>query len=164
MFHGFAQCSDAFFEMAIHLALNGFIVHLIDFEGYGYSSGKRIAGLTIEQMHRQVTSLLAQVRPDLPLFLLGHSMGCLILDSYQGMNKAIADKIAGVIYSAPFFGFPDFANITWLKKQMAYALAPLLEEFALAVPRPMHKVCRNKQVMRNVLTEAKGPPYASLGL
>ena len=51
IFHGFAQCQDAFFETAFQFALNGFIVHLVDFEGFGFSSGKRIAGLTIELMH-----------------------------------------------------------------------------------------------------------------
>jgi len=42
----------------MHYALNGFLVHLIDFEGYGYSGGKRFAGLRVENMHFQVTSLL----------------------------------------------------------------------------------------------------------
>ena len=46
--------------MALQLALNGFIVHMVDFEGFGYSGGKRIAGLRIEKMHRQVTALLTQ--------------------------------------------------------------------------------------------------------
>ena len=58
IFHGFAQCQDTFFEIAIHFALNGFIVHLIDFEGFGYSGGKRVSGLAVERMHLQVTSLL----------------------------------------------------------------------------------------------------------
>lgn len=38
-------------EMALHLALNGFIVHAIDFEGAGYSSGNRINNLGIEKFH-----------------------------------------------------------------------------------------------------------------
>ena len=51
IFHGFGQCQDVFFETALQYALNGFIVHMIDFEGFGYSGGKRITGLTIEAMH-----------------------------------------------------------------------------------------------------------------
>ena len=70
--------------MALQFALNGFIVHLIDFEGYGFSSGKRIAGLSIELMHRQVTSLLTRTVAELPLFLLGHGMGTLILNTFLG--------------------------------------------------------------------------------
>ena len=51
LFHGFAQCSDIWFETALQFALNGFIVHLIDFEGFGYSGGRRVTGLTVERMH-----------------------------------------------------------------------------------------------------------------
>ena len=108
IYHGFGQCSDGFFETAIHFALNGFIVHLIDFEGFGFSCGTRISALRVNNMHRQVTSLLEQVRPDLPLFLMGHSMGCLALNSYLTLNREIASRLAGVIWSAPFWGLPDF--------------------------------------------------------
>jgi alpha-beta hydrolase superfamily lysophospholipase len=41
MVHGFAECSDNFFEMAYQFALNGFDVHLFDIEGFGFSSGTR---------------------------------------------------------------------------------------------------------------------------
>ena len=43
--HGMAQCSDSFYEIAFHLALNGFIVHLVDLEGFGFTSGCRIMAL-----------------------------------------------------------------------------------------------------------------------
>ena len=90
IFHGFGQCSDSFFETALHYALNGFIVHLVDFEGFGFSGGKRISALRVNNMHNQITTLLQQVRPDLPLFLLGHSMGTLVLNSYLTLNPEIA--------------------------------------------------------------------------
>ena len=51
LFHGFAQCQDVWFETALHFAMNGFRVLLIDFEGFGFSGGSRIAGLTIPKMH-----------------------------------------------------------------------------------------------------------------
>ena len=134
--------------MAIHLALNGFIVHLIDFEGFGFSGGKRITGLSIEAMHSQCTSLLTQVLPDLPLFLMGHSMGCLALNTYLGINPEIAKRLSGVIYSAPLFGVPDFAGLNWVKKQVCHVLALIFEEFCLATGMPIHKICRNKQYVR----------------
>ena len=52
IFHGYGQCQDTFFETAIQFALNGFIVHLIDFEGFGYSGGLRVSGIAVEKMHR----------------------------------------------------------------------------------------------------------------
>jgi pimeloyl-ACP methyl ester carboxylesterase len=51
MIHGFAQCSDVWFEAAFQMALNGYVVHLIDLEGYGLSSGSRICKLKVEKFH-----------------------------------------------------------------------------------------------------------------
>lgn len=56
--HGMAQSSDNFFETAFHYALNGFCVYMIDLEGFGLCSGKRVFGLTIEGFHHQVTALI----------------------------------------------------------------------------------------------------------
>lgn len=148
MFHGFSQSQDVFFEMALQFALNGFLIHLIDFEGYGYSGGPRVSGLSIGQMHSQITSLLTQARPDLPLFILAHSMGNLILNTYLHLNKEVAAKLAGVILSAPFFGIPDFANFDAVKKQMCHLLKGVFENFALTSGMPLHKVTRNKQYLR----------------
>jgi len=150
--------------MALHYALNGFLVHLIDFEGWGYSGGKRFAGLRVENMHRNMTSLLMQVRSDLPLFLFGHSMGGMCLQTYLSLNKAIADRIAGAIYSAPFMGIPDFVNFDAGKKAIVKFLSPHLDEMLLTSGMPTHMVCKNRTYMRLALTGKKAAPFSSLGL
>jgi hypothetical protein len=38
-------------EIALTLALNGFVVHFIDLEGQGFSSGNRVNNITIEKFH-----------------------------------------------------------------------------------------------------------------
>ena len=58
IFHGFNQCQDVYIEIGLQFALNGFVVHLIDFEGFGFSAGKRVTGLNVERWHRQITSVL----------------------------------------------------------------------------------------------------------
>ena len=82
MIHGFAQTSDVFIEGALQYALNGFEVYTIDLEGFGYTGGNRINLLNIEKFHHQVTTLLEQVPSDLPVFLFGHSMGGLTVNTY----------------------------------------------------------------------------------
>ena len=57
-FHGIAQCSDTFFEMGLHFALNGIRVLLVDFEGAGYTGGRRMCGLSIEALHAQISTLI----------------------------------------------------------------------------------------------------------
>lgn len=39
--HGNSECSDSFFEVGIHHALNGFDVHMIDLKGFGMASGEK---------------------------------------------------------------------------------------------------------------------------
>ncbi len=114
MVHGFAQCSDTFIEMGIQFALNGFQVHLVDLEGSGYTDGNRVNSLQIEKFHHQVSTLLKQADPNIPCFLMGHSMGGLTVNTYLGLNPNIAERLAGVIYTAPFFGMPEFAKVNFV--------------------------------------------------
>ena len=153
-----------FFEAGLQFALNGFCVHLVDYEGFGYSGGHRINGLTIEKFHHQIVSLIEQARPDLPLFLFGHSMGGLTLNTFLGRNPWIADKVAGVIYSAPYFGVHEALGVDFAKKAMTGVLSGLLDEFAVVAPLPLHKVCKSKAHMRAVIQGRKASPLMSLGL
>ena len=56
--HGFSEDSDIFLEVAYQLALNNFVVHLIDNHSYGYSSGARGNGPFIEKFHHNITALV----------------------------------------------------------------------------------------------------------
>lgn len=58
LIHGFAQCSDVWFEMALTMALNGYVVFMVDLEGNGYCAGNRVSGLAIERFHHQVSTIL----------------------------------------------------------------------------------------------------------
>ena len=76
-FHGFAENSSiSFFETALMHALNGFEALLVDFKGFGYSSGPRGGGFSTLDSHEQIGSLLQKARTDKPLFVQCHSMGC----------------------------------------------------------------------------------------
>lgn len=100
----------------------------------------------------------------MPLFLGGHSMGCLVLNTYLGENPEIAKRLAGVIFMAPFFGAPDFVVMDAGKKAMVGILSTVLEEFVLNSGFPIHKGCRSKQFMRDQITRRKDNPLLSLGL
>ena len=79
---------------------------------------------------------------------MGHSMGCLALNSFLALNPEVADKVAGVIYSAPFFGIPDFVKMDPIKIEVLKLLAMVMEEFVVSSGMPMHKICRNKTYIR----------------
>ena len=78
MLHGFAENQNTFFETALHHALNGFEVILIDMKGFGMSSAARGCDWTVFDQHEHLGVMLTQARTDKPLFLMCHSMGCMV--------------------------------------------------------------------------------------
>lgn len=89
-------------------------------------------------------------------------MGGLTIASFLGRNPEIAGKLAGVIYSAPYFGPHETLGIDFGKRLVTSMLAEILDEFAIVAPLPLHKVCKSKTHMRSVLMCKKANPMMSL--
>ena len=160
--HGFAENSDIHLESAIQYALNGFDVHLIDLRGYGLGGGYRMINNKIHDYHYDVSALLRQVNPNLPLFIYGHSMGGLTLATYLLNNTGL--NIAGVVLSAPLLYFSDTKPVPESKKHMVKALAPHLEEFIVNPGMPIHMICNDKFVFKEFLHNKKTMPFMSFKL
>lgn len=128
------------------MALNGFVVHLVDLDGFGYSGGTRVVGLSIDRYHHNVATALIQAGADLPCYLLGHSMGAMVVNTFLDQNPEVADKLAGVIYSAPFFGLTRKIDSTM--KMATGVLAKNCDEICLVSGMPVHRTCRNKFYIR----------------
>ena len=79
----------------------------------------------IHDLHFDVSTLLKQVNPKLPLFIYGHSMGGLTLASYLLNNLDL--NISGVILSAPLLNFSDSKPVPESKKLIVKTLAPHME-------------------------------------
>jgi alpha-beta hydrolase superfamily lysophospholipase len=123
--HGFSECSDGWFESSFIYALNGMLVHSIDHEAYGFSSGARISGQKIDTLHYGLQSLIQRFEEGIPTFLYGNSMGCLVVNTFLLRNPDL--KLAGVIFSAPFFGFADSLGVTWSRKILLRIVDPILK-------------------------------------
>lgn len=89
-------------------------------------------------------------------------MGGLTINTFLGLNPQIAEKLAGVIYSAPFFGIPRKMNIA--EKLVISGLAKVMDELVMISSLPIHKICRNKPYMRMVLQTRKANPFMTAGL
>lgn len=125
--HGFAHHSFDFYEFSTYLALNGIVCYLVDLRGHGYSGGERLEW-SIEDFHTDIISLITESEKDsfdLPMFILGHSMGGGLISNLFINNPYL--QVHGVIFSAPLFGtpltmMPENYMKTFLLKSIGYDL------------------------------------------
>jgi acylglycerol lipase len=99
--HGLADHGGRYSGFAEQLAGIGFMVYAIDLRGHGLSEGKHQFVSSFEEHYRDLEVFLQRIRaahPSKPLFLMGHSMGGLIVVRYVLSRKP---KLSGVILSGP---------------------------------------------------------------
>jgi alpha-beta hydrolase superfamily lysophospholipase len=111
--HGLAEHGGRYHETAEYFAAHGWAVYAGDLRGHGRSPDVPGAGRVHVRRFTDYfmdidafTNLALEQHADLPLFLLGHSMGGLITISYVLRNS---DHLAGAVISSPALGtHPDF--------------------------------------------------------
>jgi alpha-beta hydrolase superfamily lysophospholipase len=95
--HGVREHSGRYAPMADYLTSRGYAVYCFDNRGHGRSPGQRGHINAWREYRDDADAFLSLVRseaPDLPLFLLGHSMGALIALDYllyhpEGLRGAV---------------------------------------------------------------------------
>ncbi|MFW6330388.1 MAG: alpha/beta hydrolase [Gemmatimonadota bacterium] len=105
MVHGMFEHSRRYEELARSMASHHLSTFALDLRGHGESEGRRghvhrfdVLLQDVDRFRREVQSLLA---PDLPLFLLGHSLGGLIVLRYLEEYDA---AVCGAIMTSPWLG------------------------------------------------------------
>ncbi len=109
--HGMAEHSERYTETARQLCDAGFMVYAHDHRGHGHSKNDLVSGLyskkngwaLVKSDLNQVHEYIAENKPDLPLFLLGHSMGSFISMAYL---IDFHPNLAGVILSGSNYDKP----------------------------------------------------------
>ena len=115
---------------------------MIDVKGFGFSSGTRAGNFVLQDSHEQIGVMLKKFRTDKPAFLIGHSMGCMNIQTFLSVNPNV--NLAGVIHSAPFFGFHPSQKPTLAKRMMVKGAMLVGEEFPLNPVLPAHWMCHDK--------------------
>lgn len=80
--HGYAEHMGRYDEMAMHFAERGFAVHAYDHAGHGRTAGARGHVDRFDRLLDELMRFIELVRldhPGLPLVLVGHSMGGLVV-------------------------------------------------------------------------------------
>jgi alpha-beta hydrolase superfamily lysophospholipase len=110
IFHGYGDHSGRFAHFKRWLAARGVASDAFDFRGHGCSGGKRGFVRKWDEYLDDVQAILAASRPvwaseglaGLPLFVLGHSHGGLILAAAGIRGILKPDEVTGCIMSAPY--------------------------------------------------------------
>ncbi len=118
--HGHGDHIQRYDLLAESLSSQGIAVVGMDWLGHGKSSGKRGHFPRADQPLDSLAALLAHAKsqyPDLPLFLMGHSMGGNLVANFVLKRKP---ALAGVILSSPWFrlAFQPSAFDLFLAKTM----------------------------------------------
>jgi alpha-beta hydrolase superfamily lysophospholipase len=102
--HGYGEHVGRYEHVAAVLVAGGAVVYAVDHVGHGRSEGDRVL---ISDFERVVDDLhegdrrARQEHPDLPVVLLGHSMGGLIAARYAQRYR---DSLTAVVLSGPLVG------------------------------------------------------------
>ena len=100
--HGLGEHSGRYEHVGGFLARHGMVVYALDHQGHGRSEGRR--GWVAEFAHllddlEAFHALVVAAHPGLPLVLLGHSMGGLIVTAYLLERKRLRPDL--VVLSGP---------------------------------------------------------------
>jgi len=111
--HGMGEHSARFNELSSFFNDNGLVVVAFDHRGHGMSEGKRGHTPSYDQLLSDVDQFLNFINglySNLPIFLMGHSMGGNIVLNYSLSKK---HKCTGIIASSPWLRLAKLPP-TWL--------------------------------------------------
>jgi alpha-beta hydrolase superfamily lysophospholipase len=98
--HGYAEHTGRYDHVGAWLAARGCAVHGYDHQGHGRSDGARGHAPSFDALLDDLDACVEQVRgvhEELPLFVLGHSMGGLVALGHAALRQP---RLAGVVSSA----------------------------------------------------------------
>lgn len=140
--HGVGEHSGRYVETAEKFFEQGFNIYTGDLIGHGLSDGHRIFIDSIDDYLDNVNFFINRVKNDLPLFILGHSMGGLIVLYFMLSNKD--RNIRGVIATSPYI--KDKIRIPAIKYLVGKTAATIFPKLRIESGLIGEMVCRDKEI------------------
>ena len=122
--HGFGEHSGRYMNVVNCLAPAGYAVYGFDHRGHGRSPGQRghiMAWTEYREDVRAFLKIAAEQEPKRPLFLMGHSLGGLIVLEYV---LRYPDGLQGVIASSPLLAQPGVSPILIMLARLLSRIYP----------------------------------------
>lgn len=102
--HGYGEHIGRYGQVAAALVRHGAVVCGLDHRGHGRSAGEQVLITDFEDVVADLRSLALDARseyPDLPVVLIGHSMGGMIATRYA---QRYGEELAALVLSSPLLG------------------------------------------------------------
>ena len=163
--HGLGEHSGRYCSVFKSVTAAGYAVFAFDNQGHGKSEGQR-GHITRWQNYRDNTQaflrLIREKEPTVPLFLMGHSLGGLIVLDYILRNRRTNPiDIAGIVVSAPPIQ-PTNSTVSRVRILMAQLLSGLLPRFSLKMKLNCGGLSRSQEVTDETRRDPLTHPYVTL--
>jgi alpha-beta hydrolase superfamily lysophospholipase len=158
--HGLGEHMGRYQHVAFALQQAGYMVIGYDHVGHGLSSGKRGDTDTPDQLTEHLQHMAKEVKSlytGLPLVLLGHSMGGLVVQRAAASDRSLADA---VVMSSP--ALATFANA--LQKLLLATLPKWLPHLRVDNGLKLEGLARDAQVVRDYKHDRLVHPLISASL
>jgi alpha-beta hydrolase superfamily lysophospholipase len=146
--HGYAEHSGRYEEMALWFARRGFAVHAYDHRGHGRSEGVRCHVDRFDELLDDLERILDAVRgehPELPVTLIGHSMGGLVALAFLAARKP---RVARAVTSGPALAL---GAVSPFRVALARVAQRVLPRLALGSGLDPEGLSRDPEVVRRYL-------------
>ncbi len=140
--HGHGEHSGRYPHVVDHLVPQGFAVYALDHRGHGRSPGQRGYVNNMADFRGDVAALVqlaAAAQPNIPLFVMGHSLGGLIILDYVLHQP---EGLRGVIVSAPAVGS---VGVSPILLQVSRVLSRVWPTFSLETGLDVKGISRDPQ-------------------
>ena len=132
LIHGYLEHCGRYAEFGEYLASNDIALVAFDVRGHGKSDGQRAYCWNFAQYHLDLEAVLTTIDADVPVFVLGHSAGGVILLDYlkkhgSGGDDTLSKWWKGAILSCPFLAPAEVVPAwkIWASRILAW-VAPVL--------------------------------------
>jgi len=145
--HGIGEHSGRYANFAAWFVPQGFAVYSFDLRGHGKSPGVRGHAAHWSDIRKDVNAFLNHLRrheANAPLFLIGHSMGGLIVLDYALRDDVTALK--GVVASGPALGAAE--KLSTIQRIMLKTLNPILPQIQINNGLNVNDLSRDPEVIR----------------
>jgi acylglycerol lipase len=145
--HGLSEHSGRYVKTASHFAGHGLACYAPDLRGHGNSQGLKVHVNRFDDYLGDVDAGLSLIRErhaGLPIFLMGHSMGGLIVIRHVLTHST---AVKGAVVSSPLLGFNPEADASAFMKFAARALSVLAPRTLVPSGLDPNTLCRDKEVV-----------------